>query len=191
MPNDHTKSTELVSPNIGWSNAIPDSHATVDMSLNGTSLTFRGSGYHDKNWGVAPFTLSVGSWYWGHARLGPYSIVWFDVLDPNGTEYVSGYVSKDGKVLSSSCTDNSVKARPWGKNKEYPPTVTTGHPNGYDLVFDLGKDVGTFEARVTMTLVIAEGGPTYVRYLGTAKGGLKGGKPYTGVGLWEQFKYWP
>lgn len=35
-------------PFLSWSNAIPDSHATVDLVVNGTSLVFTGSGCHDQ-----------------------------------------------------------------------------------------------------------------------------------------------
>ncbi|KAJ7445613.1 hypothetical protein FB451DRAFT_1412642 [Mycena latifolia] len=45
-----------VGPNIGWSNAIPDAAAaTVELTVGGTELTtFKGLGYHDKNWSNQP-----------------------------------------------------------------------------------------------------------------------------------------
>lgn len=37
----------MVAPDIGWSNAIPDSAGDVDFSVNGEKFNFQGSGYHD------------------------------------------------------------------------------------------------------------------------------------------------
>ncbi|KAL4735274.1 hypothetical protein BDV11DRAFT_174017 [Aspergillus similis] len=82
-----------VLPGVGWANGIPDADVTVNVQIGDTLIDFVGIGYHDKNWGVTPFTDSVGSWYWGHARMGPYSIVWLDALDTSKNEYASGYVA--------------------------------------------------------------------------------------------------
>ncbi len=38
----------MVAPQIGWSNAVPDGVADVDLALGGTKIAFRGVGYHDK-----------------------------------------------------------------------------------------------------------------------------------------------
>lgn len=35
-------------PFLNWGNSVPDSHATVDLVVNGTRLSFTGSGYHDQ-----------------------------------------------------------------------------------------------------------------------------------------------
>lgn len=35
-------------PFLAWGNAVPDSHATIDLVINETDLSFRGSGYHDQ-----------------------------------------------------------------------------------------------------------------------------------------------
>lgn len=45
-------SSELVCPNVGWSNAIPAAKAKVDLTIGGEKLCFTGIGYHDKNWGI-------------------------------------------------------------------------------------------------------------------------------------------
>ena len=33
---------------FGWANALPDSDAQVDLTINGTQVKFSGAGYHDK-----------------------------------------------------------------------------------------------------------------------------------------------
>ncbi|ROV95955.1 hypothetical protein VMCG_07980 [Cytospora schulzeri] len=179
--------TEVIIPHVGWSNAIPDATATVNISFSdNTTLRFTdGVGYHDKNWGDQPFVKSTSQWYWGHAHVGPYSIVWFDALDLTGQEYVSGYVAEDGEVLGASCASQAVVARPWGANSTYPPTVTTGPMEGLEIKFDLG-DGRTLVANVTTGTVLIEAAG-YIRTIGTVEGGIEGGESYTGRALFEEF----
>jgi hypothetical protein len=130
----------------------------------------------------------VESWYWGHGRLGPYSLVWFDVIYPNGTEYVSGYAAKDGKIITTTCS--GVKVRPTGKGSEYPPKITSGLPQGYHLDMDLG-DAGILSVDITTDQSIADA-ILYERWIGTLKGGIVGGEIYSGGrALYEQFRFAP
>ncbi|KAJ6552970.1 hypothetical protein B0H19DRAFT_842716, partial [Mycena capillaripes] len=122
-----------VGADIGWANVLPDAAATVDLVIGGTRLAFEGAGYHDKNWTPQPFGNSVGLWYWGHGRIGPYSVVWFDFLDLNGTEYGSAYVAKDDSILVASCDLSSIRVRPIGENATYPPGNDLGFPSGYHI----------------------------------------------------------
>ncbi|KAH6985119.1 hypothetical protein EDB80DRAFT_822716 [Ilyonectria destructans] len=183
---DKPGQSEEVVPNIGWANAQPDATAAADFVIDGTKLCFTGNGYHDKNWGLTPINVSVQTWYWGHARLGPYSLVWFDTRTPDGKEYHSGYVAQNGNALQASCSTDSVKVRPIGKNNEYPPVPETGVPGGMTMRFDLGKQ-GSLVANVTTQLVVYDVG-FYQRYIGPIVGGIEGGKQYEGKALFEAFK---
>ncbi|KAJ7486776.1 hypothetical protein FB451DRAFT_1228014 [Mycena latifolia] len=182
-----------VSPHIGWANAIPDATSTVDLTVRGTKLAFNGAGYHDKNWSNQKFVGNVGSWYWGHGRIGPYSIVWFDVLDPSGTEYVSAYAAKDGSIVVASCGQDSIRVRPTGQNSAYPPHISTGNPSGYQIWLDLGED-GVLDMEVRVMAAISPSLDTYTRSMGTITGRLvprgedSGGEVMTGIALFEQFK---
>lgn len=109
-----------MSPHIGWANAIPDANATADFTVSGKKLQFDGYGYHDKNWADQPFAANVHSWYWGHGRLGPYSIVWFDVVGADGNEYISSYAALNGQIIATSCSPGSIMVRPTGRNSQYP-----------------------------------------------------------------------
>lgn len=183
-------------PHIYWSNAVPDALAVVDVTFTSPAVTdpvtmafTDGVGYHDKNWGDAAFAGYVGSWYWGHARLGNYSLVWFDTLDlaSPAVEYFSGYVALDGEVLLSSCDAGAVTVRPWGANDTYPPTVASGLMQGLDVVFDLGGGE-TLVANVTRgTIVMDYMDSVYIRALGSVTGGLEGGEVFEGRGVFEQF----
>jgi hypothetical protein len=156
------------------------------MTVAGIPLSFTGLGYHDKNWGDVPFTSATQSWYWGHGRVGPFSIVWFDALDQNHNEYTSGYVSIGPLVLEASCAKGAVSARPYGANSAYPPPPGNPPPTGFNLVFDLGI-IGKLNVQAAIqTAQINE--PVYGRYLGPLTATL-GPLTYTGKALFEEFKF--
>ncbi|KAH8669029.1 hypothetical protein BX600DRAFT_266435 [Xylariales sp. PMI_506] len=178
---------QLLMPNVYWANALPDALVTVDLTIYGVKFAFDdGVGYHDKNWGDSPFLEATTSWYWGHAYLEPYSIVWFDAVDSAGEEHFSGYVVKDGEVVGSSCAENAVVVRPWGKNSDYPPTVLSGIPQGIEAKFDLGSE-GSFVANITTGLVALDA-IIYFRALGTVTGGFEGSDQYDGRAFFDVFK---
>jgi hypothetical protein len=175
-------------PHVWWSNAVPDALAVVSLTIDGSELSFNdGVGYHDKNWGDLSFVTAVSSWYWGHAHVGPYSIVWFDAVDSSGVEYYSGYVTEEGSVLESSCAANAVVVRPWGANDAYPPLVTTGTMQGIEAVFLL-DDGSTLVANITTGLEVINAG-VYIRTLGDVEA-IVGNTSYSGGrALFEEFKF--
>ncbi len=150
-------------------------------------------GYHDKNWEVVPFASTLKHTYWGHARDGPYSVVWSQALAPtgsNGTKaYFSGVVAEGGKFAELSCAADAVVVRPWGANDTYPPTVSTGPPQGLAIAFDLGPwGGGVLRLNVTRELTVADSG-YYQRFIGSVKGGLSSCEDeYEGTAIYEQFK---
>ncbi|OBT78250.1 hypothetical protein VF21_02984 [Pseudogymnoascus sp. 05NY08] len=146
------------------------------FTVLGRPLKFTGVGYHDKNWGDKPFTTHVSSWYWGHGRLGPYSIVWFDVLGKDGTEYFSSYAARDGKII----------VRPTGHNSEYPPKITSGNPEGLHIDLDLGE-AGMLRVDVKADTVLANAF-LYNRMSSLLTSGVDGGPQHTGVSVYEEFK---
>ncbi|KFY13988.1 hypothetical protein V491_06190 [Pseudogymnoascus sp. VKM F-3775] len=170
-----------VSPNVGWANAMPDADAVADFTVLGRPLKFTGIGYHDKA------SIPRRLWYWGHGRLGPYSIVWFDVLGKDGTEYFSSYAAKDGMIIASQCGDGSIKVRPTGHNSEYPPKITSGNPEGLHIDLDLGGG-GMLRVDVKSKTVLADAF-LYYRASGMLTGGVDGGPTYTGVSVYEEFKF--
>ncbi|KAF5385702.1 hypothetical protein D9757_003548 [Collybiopsis confluens] len=186
-PAEEGANMELL-PHVGWANAIPDAHAIVELEINGTRVSFSGVGYHDKNWGDAPFQDAVTSWYWGHARVGPYSVVWFDAIASNGTEYASGYVARDGQILGIACGTDKAKVRPIG-NTTYPPHTESNTPDGFQIEFDLGEDVGVFEATAKAeALALQSQTGVYSRWTGGISGGLRSeGKVFNGTSLFDQF----
>ncbi|KAL7929170.1 hypothetical protein V8C35DRAFT_200216 [Trichoderma chlorosporum] len=166
-----------LAPGVGWVNAMPDANATAYFNFSGTVVEFSGSGYHDKNWGNTPMGSTFRSWYWGHGRAGPYSVVWFDYLAVDGTEYISSYVARDGKILNAAC--EGIKVRPFGANSTYPPTPTTGSPSGYDIELLVGNKITHAKASVTHLFLNV---PNFQRWIGSFD--MMG---FKGTALFEQF----
>lgn len=141
-----------------------------------------------QNWSGQFFPSNVASWYWGHGRLGPYQIVWFSTLTPSsnveGSEYVSAYVSKNGKLITASCAPNSAKVRP---DTAYPPTQSTPQPTAFSLELDLGHE-GILSVNVTTHLVLLNGPPSYIRWSGSMEGKVRGEELKSGYALYEQFR---
>lgn len=157
----------------------------MKLDIAGESVSFTGVGYHDKNWGDQPFTEAIESWYWGHAHLGPYGVVWFDAIGSDGKEYVSGYVTRSGIPLLSSCQSDALNVRPFGS--AYPPTPSTPQPDGYLMEFDLGPE-GKLQVNSTLDLVVVDT-PIYFRYTGKVTGGIVGEEQFEGKALGEQFAF--
>ncbi|KAF2420361.1 hypothetical protein EJ08DRAFT_705445 [Tothia fuscella] len=171
---------EEFSPGVGWANAIPDAIVDVDLRVGDTSFKFTdGIGYHDKNWGVKPFSMSTVSWYWGHAPLGPFSVVWFQVNSSERGTHTAGYVAMEGSILQASCVQDSLDITP-KKVDEH------GVVRHLSLRFKL--DNGTaFVAEVTTQSVVLESSK-FDRMIGTITGGIEGQASYEATTLFEATK---
>jgi hypothetical protein len=144
-----------------------------------------------ENWGDAPFPSVVGTWYWGHGRLGPYSVVWFDTTSPTGQEYVSAYVSANNQIITGNCVLGGTKVRPSNSSHPYPPSLADFDDAGkgnLHVEIDLGNQ-GTLAFDVIEKYITVDAYGYYIRWTGALAGGIKGGKQYTGVALYEQFDY--
>ncbi|KAJ7749630.1 hypothetical protein B0H16DRAFT_1461039 [Mycena metata] len=152
-------------PHIGWANAISDADSTVDLRIDGdTPVAFKGTGYHDKNWSDVVSGTHIASWYWGRGRLGPYSLVWWDVLSRTGVEFQ--------------------------RNSTYPPVLSTGNPSGYHVDLDLGGN-GKLELDLTVLAPLIALNPEYARFVGNMSGSITGGRKterLIGMALFERFK---
>ncbi|KAK9486764.1 hypothetical protein V1527DRAFT_518499 [Lipomyces starkeyi] len=182
---ERDNSTEVLAPNFGWANAVPDADAHADLAIGDIKLHIVGRGYHDKNWGIAPMQTLTKTWYWGHAKVGPYSIVWFDYISSNEQEYYSVYLAKDGVPILLGA---SITVRPYGSNKtqsEYPPSAIATNPDGFIINVDAGY-AGKFEFNASNHNLV-QSSSTYARWTGEVTGGPVGGEHCSGrgVGLWE------
>ncbi|KAL5336031.1 hypothetical protein BJX70DRAFT_373667 [Aspergillus crustosus] len=178
--------TLQISPHVGWTNAVPDAVSNVNLTVYGQPFSFTGIGYHDKNFGDQNFGSNVGSWYWGHGRLGPYSIVWFDALTPERENFVSAYVTRDNEILVSQCS--GITVRPYGENDRYPPLISTGPPDGFVVNITLPEGELGFTAATKHVIAGGRGGLRYTRWSGTLEG-VVDGEVLAGEAMFEQFNF--
>jgi hypothetical protein len=138
-----------------------------------------------QNWGDTPFTENIGSWFWGHGNIGPYSIMYFDGLTPDGIESRSAHVTLNGEILFSGCA--GVVARPIGANSTYPPTQSSGNPGGFHVEFDLGAE-GILAVDITPNFILVQALEVFTRWVGSVAGGIVGQETYEGAALLEEFR---
>lgn len=182
-------------PYLFWANAVPDAEAVVDLTIGSASLQIHdGIGYHDKNWGQKSVITSPKYWDWRHARVGPYAIVWYDLLDYNDIEHAYAYVSKEGEEPFVGCGGNTVKVRQWGPANmtyTYPPTNKLGllANNGLLVDYELPSGEKLFFNVTTTAIIKTEEGNVYSRGVGDVVGGVVGGTSYSGRGFYEEYIY--
>ncbi|RAH76567.1 hypothetical protein BO86DRAFT_383752 [Aspergillus japonicus CBS 114.51] len=159
---------------LGWVNIVPHAKATVDLIVDGEEVKFEGYGYHDKNWSERPFHSLVKKWFWGHAHVGPYSLVWFQETPLNATIPVaSASVLQDGVTVLSGCEAGIVSVQ----------RVSHAAASGFAV------EVVMRGVRVTMlgTREVAGDGQHFFRWTGTVDGEVLGQKVNGGVAVFEEF----
>ncbi|CAI7630281.1 unnamed protein product [Penicillium pancosmium] len=180
--------------------------SAYEISVDSPELDFKGTLSFTSNWSDRNFTESVRSWYWGHGRLGSYSIVWFSYLainDPTNTTYVSSYVARDGEILVDACDVSLLTVRPTGSpnttGSRYPPYVGD-IPDGFKLDFVLEENK-RLKVNVSTDSKVAGDGEYYMRWTGGISGemvevemgmdssseSLVRESSLTGVAVFEQF----
>jgi hypothetical protein len=137
-----------------------------------------------QNWAVSPYNEVLGTWYWGHARLGPYSISWIDALTHDMESFTSAYIALDGEILAADC--GIVRVRPTGGDLTYPPTPDTGIPTSYRIEMELGNgDFLTADMYGSATSLAFQ---DYTRYVGPINGTV-GDEALEGLASFEMFNF--
>lgn len=176
---------ERIIAGVAWANALPDANASVSLQLNDTTMSFEGYGYHDKTWVDRPFQEALQAAFWGHARLGPYAVVWFHSRAQDGTDTSSEYLARweDGLVIASHCVDSPNNTLGWGEGQIWPLVPGTPAPAGMIMRWDLG-DAGVFVANITSNDVFVDI-PYWQAGRGPVTGGFEGQEYYTDeTGVW-------
>ena len=125
-------------PTFQWANAVPDANPVVGLTIDGVPVKINeGFGYHDKNWANVSIVDVAKFWDWGHARFGPYSMVWFNPLDNDNKEHGHAYALRDGEEILESCEEGVSQVRQWGANATWPSTVGLGDVDGVVARFKL------------------------------------------------------
>ncbi|KAL2823236.1 hypothetical protein BDW59DRAFT_163400 [Aspergillus cavernicola] len=170
-------------PFLAWGNPVPDADATVDLVVNGTSLSFTGTGYHDQNWGAATYGNNLNQWYWGHSSVGIYSLVFFYHLDEELNVTSSGYLARNGEPIISGFSN--VEVTPQGPGTSV-PLVNGATIEGWEVRIN-DTQHGEFLFNIENT-VLTSRDRIYSRYIGRTTGGPVGGGNQTGVAVVELMK---
>ncbi|KAK1622014.1 hypothetical protein BDP81DRAFT_455717 [Colletotrichum phormii] len=174
-------------PGLYWANAVPDADTMVDLVVKDTVIAFEdGIGYHDKNWANQSIIDGPRYWDWGHARFGPYSIVWYNLLDYSGNESRRSYVSRDGEVRLVSRDMASIEVRQKGGKAAWPPTTGLLETDGLSAKYNLTNG-DVMEVDVTTQFIIRDEKGAYQRANGLVKGGIAGKETFEGRGHYEKF----
>lgn len=140
-----------------------------------------------QNWGAAPWSTLLRTWYWGHARVGPYTVVWFDYVTPEGKEGGSTYISRNGTILSATC-DAGLKVRPSAPaDSIYPPTPDTPPPDEFTFSLPVPGRSNMNLKTVNASLAISRPG-VFVRWVSKVVGEFDG-EELEGVAMYEQFTF--
>lgn len=177
---------EQIIEGVGWANALPDANTTVSLRIGDTAMSFKGYGYHDKTWVNRPFEKALQAAFWGHARLGPYAVVWWHSRAQDGTDISSEYLAtwEDGRVITSRCVDSPKNTLGWGEGQIWPLVPGTPAPAGMIMRWDLG-DAGVFVANITSSDIFVDI-PFWQAGRGPITGGFEGQETFTDeTGLWS------
>ncbi|KAI9035916.1 uncharacterized protein KD926_002632 [Aspergillus affinis] len=183
--NERGGTYELV-PHLWWINQGPDLKAKVEFEVAGEHISYSGIGYQDKNWVDLPLAAILGPWYWGHVRVGGYSLVWYELISKFGGTYYSSYLARDGEILTANCANDTLKIHPFDKNGVYLPPGEASLPAGFTISMDVPGD-GRFTVNITNdVLFLLHRAPPARRWVGHASGGFENGDVSKGYGFWEQ-----
>lgn len=169
-------------PHLGWANAVPDSQAEGTFTLVDGTRYVLGNGtiaYHDHNWGDIPFPDTIRSWYWGHAHVGEWSLVFFNGIAANGERFADAYVARAGRVVVVDCRPDSVDVKDVTaiQGGKLPILeVRYGLPDGTML---------TVEVAAVSVNALVDG--VYERFVTSVTGGVVGRRNSTGIGMFEHF----
>lgn len=60
---------------FAWLPSVPEGKLTANITYQGETKTYTGTGYHDHNWGNKLMFFLMHHWYWGRAKIGDYVVV--------------------------------------------------------------------------------------------------------------------
>ena len=118
----------------------------------------------------------VASWSWGHAHIGPYSVVWMQYIRAGSnatTPIASAYVARDGQVVQSGCAADIVSIQQHRTTSSY----------GVEVV------MSGVHLRVQGTVEVAGDGQHYFRWNGAVSGAILGEPLEGGVAVFEAFEF--
>ncbi|MEV7342137.1 lipocalin-like domain-containing protein [Streptomyces sp. NPDC093544] len=118
---------------FAWLPSVPQGRVEATLTIDGTTETRTGTGYHDHNWGDAEMARLMHHWYWARAEAGDYAVIasYITAEKKYGSAEVPIFMlAKNGKILADQA--NLVR---FTKSDEHPDPIT-GKPVANTIVFD-------------------------------------------------------
>ena len=60
---------------FAWLPSVPECETEATVTVDGETYHFKGTGYHDHNWGNIGMFWVMHHWYWGRAKIGEYQVI--------------------------------------------------------------------------------------------------------------------
>ncbi|PKY01998.1 hypothetical protein P168DRAFT_328989 [Aspergillus campestris IBT 28561] len=165
---------------LGWAPVVAGAEARVEVLVNGTKSVFEGAGYADQIFSLQPLFADLTQWYWGHARVGPYSLVWYYHIDAKHHVSRSFQLAQDGKAVVAACGDRSGTVTPLGGGGGGVPVADPAGITGWvvSVVDERGREY-RFEVRNDHVAQDQDlmGAAHDIRWIGRVEGGGLHGPP--------------
>lgn len=151
---------------FGWFLPQPFSKVSGSITVNGESISVKGHGYHDRQWGDTPLFFFIDNWHWAHFILSDIGLIWWDMIMKKslGYDHLGCLLISRGDRLIYESSDFSVTYEDWRKEG------SLLHPERINVAFegDGGKIKGEFMLRSespveTMDLLELAGLPRFLR----------------------------
>jgi hypothetical protein len=171
---------------FSWFPSVPEGEVSADMIIQGKTKHYEGFGYHDHNWGNVSMLKLMNHWYWGRAKIGPYTVIssWITSEKAYGYKEFDAFMlgkdneivcdTKNGKIefAPSMVHFDSITKKPVHDKLEYLYTGDDGiqYRVTYNREKDIVQEVFTDSMPPMQRFLAKLGGMNggYMRFAGTA-----------------------
>lgn len=127
---------------LAWLPSVPQGRVSATYRIGTEHHSSEGVGYHDHNWGNVPIARAIHNWYWGRAKIGPYTVIasYVTAAEKYGYETLTRFMlARDGKIISSN--DGSVDFAMSGVSTD----AVTGKPFADKIQFTYTSETDIFK----------------------------------------------
>lgn len=201
---------------FAWMPSVPEGKMEATVTIDGETMHFTGTGYHDHNWGNIGMFWIMHHWYWGRAKIGDYQVIssYITAHKPYGYEHFPIFlISKNGERLGDDpkCLTYSQSDPEFDPitEKHYHKKLVYDYNDGkqhYRIIYSAERIIETFVVADAKTSVQAKSNPllnwivkkaglapSYIRMVGTVTLDRFEDKEIVehleAPGLWEQMYF--
>ena len=201
---------------FAWLPSVPEGRMEATITVDGETMHFTGTGYHDHNWGNIGMFWVMHHWYWGRAKIGDYQVIssYITAHKPYGHEHfpifllskIGQKLGDDPKCLTYTQSEpefDPITEKHYHKKLVYDYNDGTQH---YRITYAAEKIIETFVVADSKTSVQAKSNPvlnwivkqaklapSYIRMVGTVTlerfVGEETAEYIETPGLWEQMYF--